>query len=462
MGSRVQARRPPGRAFVVYARLLGPLLGGYLLFDRAFAYVHVPGTPGYIGEMVLAVGAVGALTATGYLRDPVRDEPILSLLAVFMLWGLIRTVPELGTYGFDAVRDAALWYYCLFAFFAAAALARSPDLLERLVHQAARLTPWLLVWLPVGLLLTPLEQDAPSVPFTTVSVLSHKANNAAIAALVVLGVMWLFPGVRSARSRAVWSTLALVVIALAATQSRGGLLGVAAGATVGLVFVRERLRLIVRAVAVSTLGLGLAVVLPITIPSAGEHGRAFSASQLVANVQSLGGGGQPHQDLEGTVAGRQQLWSRILHKQVTDGHLADGSGFGPNLAAQVHVYNQGDETLRNPHNSHLDILARMGVVGLSLWIALWAAWYWRMFAGCRRLAREGLNVRGRMAVWCSSTATAILVSSFFDPQLEGPQVAALLWTAFGVGVAVTSTRGRLGDARSAPAHPWKSQATASG
>jgi hypothetical protein len=36
--------------------------------------------------------------------------------------------------------------------------------------------------------------------------------------------------------------------------------------------------------------------------------------------------------------------------------------------------------------------------------------------------------------------TAILVSTVFDPQLEGPQVAALLWTAFGVGVAVTTVR----------------------
>ena len=42
---------------------------------------------------------------------------------------------------------------------------------------------------------------------------------------------------------------------------------------------------------------------------------------------------------------------------------------------------------------------------------------------------------------CVIATTAILVSSFFDPQLEGAQVAALLWTAFGVGVAVTSFRG---------------------
>jgi hypothetical protein len=42
-------------------------------------------------------------------------------------------------------------------------------------------------------------------------------------------------------------------------------------------------------------------------------------------------------------------------------------------------------------------------------------------------------------------ATAILVSCFFSPQLEGAQVAAVLWTAFGIGVAVTSFRGWFGD-----------------
>ena len=39
-----------------------------------------------------------------------------------------------------------------------------------------------------------------------------------------------------------------------------------------------------------------------------------------------------------------------------------------------------------------------------------------------------------------TVVTAILVSSFFDPQLEGPQIAILLWTVFGVGVTVASSR----------------------
>ncbi|MDQ4104859.1 MAG: hypothetical protein M3186_14525, partial [Actinomycetota bacterium] len=256
-----RARGVPGRLLVLYGRLLGPLLAGYLLFDKAFAYLHLPGMPLYVGETVLAVGALGALVASGYLRVPVRDEPILALLAVFMLWGLLRFLPELSAYGIDAVRDSALWYYGLFAFFVSAALAKSPNLLERLVVQLGRLTPWLLLWLPLGLVLAPVVTDPPYVPFTTISVLAHKPGNAAIAALVVLGYMWLFPDGRSARNRSAWSIVALVVIAIAATQNRGGMLGATAGAMVGLAFFRDRLRLLVQAVLIIALGLGIATLL---------------------------------------------------------------------------------------------------------------------------------------------------------------------------------------------------------
>jgi len=82
----------------------------------------------------------------------------------------------------------------------------------------------------------------------------------------------------------------------------------------------------------------------------------------------------------------------------------------------------------------------MGLVGFSLWIALWLGWYRRLIAGCRRLARQGLYARRQLAVLSLAITTAILVSTFFDPQLEGPQMAVLLWTTFGVGVAVTSFR----------------------
>jgi len=457
VSSPIRSRRPRGdaivdptgrswvwsdRALVVYAKLLGPLLLGYLLFDKAFAYIHIPGTPVYVGEMVLVVGAIGALAATGYLRLPVAAEPILALLAAFFLWGLIRVLPGYHTYGIFAVRDFALVYYCLFAFLTVAALARSPDMLDRWIRQLERLVPLLLIWLPISVLLAPLVRKAPHVPGTAISVLTHKAGNIAIAAFLVLGYMWLFREKRSARSRAFWSIIALATILLAGTQNRGGMVGVVAGSGVGLLFIRDRLSLIIRAVMVLVLGLSLAALLSLKVPAAGGQGRTFSASQVITNVASIVGVGSGGA-LQGTVQGRDQLWSLLYHEQVNEGRLIEGFGFGMNLAYLVgdSQVTNGPDPLRSPHNSHLDVLSRTGLVGLSLWIALWLGWYRRLVVGCRRLAQRGLHVRRRVAVLCLMVTTAILVSSYFDPQLEGAQVAALLWTAFAVGVAVTSFRG---------------------
>ena len=435
--------RVPGRLLRVYGVLLGPLLAGYLLFDKAFAYIRLPGTPLYIGEMFLVLGTLAILGATGYLRLPLSEEPVLAVLAVFFAWGLIRFLPGYRAYGVVAVRDFALVYYCLFAFLAVAAMARSPDLMDRWIARLARFVPFLLPWLVAALILQSAVKHAPNVPGSTVSVLTHGPGNCAIAALIALGSLWLFPGTHTARGRALWSILALVVLALSATQNRGGLVGAAAGIAVGLAFFRPaaRLRLIARAVVVTVAGLALAATLSLQLSTGGGQGRAFSASQLITSVTSIGNS-QESTSLGGTVAGRETLWTLIYRKQVADGRLLDGYGFGLNLAYAVgdtEVTN-GPDPLRSPHNSHFDVLARTGLLGLSLWVAIWLGWYWRLIMGCRRLARRGQHTRRQVAVLCLAVNTAILVSAFFAPPLEGAQVAVVLWTAFGVGVTVTSTR----------------------
>ena len=429
--------RPRDRLLVAYGWAIGPLLAGYLFLDKAFAYIHLPGTPVFIGETALALGIGGLVASTGYLRAPLRDEALLGVLLLFLLWGTIRTVPGLSAYGIDALRDAALWYYGLFAIVIVAALARSPEILDRLWAGLSRISPWLLLWLPLAVVLVPLSARAPNVPFSDVSILSHKSGNAGTAALLVIAGLWLTPRGRVS-GRAGWTMLGLLVLALVATQNRGGLLGALAGASVWLSFHHDRLRLVAKAGAVAAVALTLFSLLAVDVPVPGLQGRSFSTSQLMNNVLSLAGSANAPGNLDGTVDGRQQLWGRVIERQIDEGEMLDGAGFGPNLASEVGVYDEGTTKLRNPHNSHLNILARMGVLGFGLWGALWLGWYWRLIGGARRLGRQGLRTRRQTAALCLTVATTVLVSTFFDPQLEGAQVAALLWTVFGVGVAVTS------------------------
>src|SRR6185437_9261109 len=204
------------------------------------------------------------------LRTAIADAPVLAMLAAFFCWGFLRFLPGLRAYGILAVRDLALVYYCLFAFFTAAALARSPGLLSRWMAGFDRLLPWLLAWLPVATILGSVKgASKPDVPFSAIPVLTHAPGDAAVAALLALGWLWLFPGTRSARCRAAWSAVAMLVIALSATQNRGGLLSVATGSLVRPAFLPGRPGLVLPSIAANALVLSLAVLLPLQIPVAG-------------------------------------------------------------------------------------------------------------------------------------------------------------------------------------------------
>lgn len=82
---------------------------GYAFMGRGFAHLGVP--PVYIGELVLFLGIFAVVTTR-----PVRPLNATQwLIVLFMMWGATRTVPYIETYGFDALRDAAVWAYAAVA-----------------------------------------------------------------------------------------------------------------------------------------------------------------------------------------------------------------------------------------------------------------------------------------------------------------------------------------------------------
>ena len=117
---------------------LAVLLVGYAFFGRAFAYLGV--RPIFIGEVVLALGVWAFIRALPQARLSIASAFII----LYMAWGALRTIPYLGTYGIDALRDGVMWEY------AAVALIIGTFATSReawaIVSLYGRLVPVFLVW----------------------------------------------------------------------------------------------------------------------------------------------------------------------------------------------------------------------------------------------------------------------------------------------------------------------------
>jgi hypothetical protein len=430
------AHIPRGRRVVnLFVRLLPIILAGYALFDRTFAWLHVPGIPLFQGEMMVTLALIVIAGATHTVLPGLKNRIPSTLLVVFMLWGLLRTVPYLGTFHIDAVRDAALWYYAIFGIVVAGLVVSIPHLPKLWAGSYCRLLPWVLLWSIPAIQLDarpggPYLPDAP-----VVSWFAHKSGNIAVGGAMALAFLWLVPidGLER-RKRVLLSVLACLLIAMTATQSRSGLIAAGATVVVTLLMSSSRRQMIAAMVAPLVLIVGLAWAIDLKIPA---QPRPISVTQLAMNIGSLTGGG--NSQLSDTAQWRDQLWTSLLKETRQENKLTSGWGFGENLAEKMGF--QGDRRdgpLRSPHNSHLDVLARMGVIGLTIWIALWIAWFTTMICARRRASSHELRLTRGLMGFAIAAVVAILVNAYFDPTLESPQVAMWLWSLFGLGLGLVA------------------------
>ena len=205
------------------------LLCGYVFFDRAFAWIHVPGTPLFLGELVIVIGVVvllGMHTQSGIVRTSWCDEGDASL------HGMGRDPARIGalpTWGEDAIRDAAVWYYGIIAVFVIVLLISDPRRISSWLRLFGRIIPWMLVWFPIAIVLDAAFIDRfPMIPDSNIPIVSHRTGN--IAVMAAAGT-WLSlarrPRQRSLQpssAAGVLTMLATVVILFAAMRNRGGFL----------------------------------------------------------------------------------------------------------------------------------------------------------------------------------------------------------------------------------------------
>jgi hypothetical protein len=451
LGLIAVARHLPGLAL----GFLGVCLLGYALL-RSVAYLGAP--PLFVGEAALALGLLALLL--GGVGRPLRAlaaSPVFAALLAFMLIGAAATLPSLGVYGLDALRDAALWGYGLFALIVSALLLRSGEVSgdgmsgEGVLGAARaylRFVPLFLLWMPLALIVSELYGSRlPLMPGTDQALFYFKGGDVAvhlagIAALLLLGLpralaeaQARLPGrltLSLIRHEWLWWALWFAAAAIPVFRVRAGMLAIGAAVLVVLLFrpgTRWWKPLVLVVVMLTSL---LTFNVRITV---GEARNTISAQALLTNVQSITNPSTGDGYRDGSRRWRLLWWGDIVKYTVRGPYFWTGKGYGINLA-DADGYQLGSGDLRSPHNGHLTILARSGVPGLAAWVLLQGLFVVGLVRAYRRAAAAGQEVWARLNLWVLAYWAAFMVNAAFDVYLEGPQGGIWFWSLFGFGLAL--------------------------
>jgi O-antigen ligase/polysaccharide polymerase Wzy-like membrane protein len=187
----------------------------------------------------------------------------------------------------------------------------------------------------------------------------------------------------------------------------------------------------------ATMGLDEVVVRSgdfITEPVLPER-RPATIQQMIENFLSIFGSSSDG-GLEGSKQFRLAWWGKIVSYTVFGDYFWTGKGFGVNLADDDGFQSTTDRSLRAPHNTHMTVLARMGVPGLLLWLLVQGAFGIGLLRAtlASRRARDALVAA--VGAWILVYWVAMMVDTSFDPYLEGPQGGIWFWVIFGLGLVV--------------------------
>jgi len=424
--------------------IIGVLLLGFVFGGRGFA--HIGYSPIFISEVVLA------LCLMLYMMRPsvgvfLRSRIVLALL-IFDVWGVVRTLPYVGEYGADALRDAVIYGYSLFALIIGALMARQ-EIIVTFLRLFDRVSTVAVILLPLFLILSELENSylEQTVPLFTIKTGDTSVLLAGVMAFRLLGLPRLVTGRRPPLTQELLFWIcAFGSMIWSISANRGGMLAIISAVLIISLLRYGRRHVILFCVMTLTLLLFLAA-----FDARIERGpRELSASQIVANVASIAaddvileqGQRVNYSDMQSTIRWRLQWWGKIIDYVVFGDYFWTGRGFGVNLADTDGFQTSVLAPLRSPHNAHMTILARAGVPGLVIWLVLQGAFVVALVRLTRKMRRHKATGWDRLYVWILAFWAASVVNGSFDVYLEGPQGGIWFWSIFGFGIAAADV-GRL-------------------
>jgi hypothetical protein len=222
-----------------------------------------------------------------------------------------------------------------------------------------------------------------------------------------------------------WINACLIIFLFLVISSynRAGMLSYLTGLVVFLLYYRKRFSVkVIQQYTIVLVALLVIVLGVFAITKVDENfqGRTVGVAQLKQNVTSIF-----DNDVEGGLADnklwRLAWWYTILSDATEPKNALVGKGIGENLALISEVRVE-DESLRSPHNFHLNVLARFGFLFFGLWIL----WLWDHIKQLKNRQLSELNVL--ILVFF----VAFMVNASFDVYLEGPMGAMPFWSWLGI------------------------------
>jgi hypothetical protein len=394
----------------------------YAVFGRGFAYAGWP--PVYVGEMLLLTAVVALFAARRTCR--ILRTPLGAVMICFLLWQAACTAPFLDIYGIDALRDGALWGYSVFALTSAALVLRLPRLIETLADRYRRFAGIFLVAGPAALIVSLYLHDWLFVwPGTLVPIVLLRRDDYAVQLAGVFAFSLQGLGANN------WWTYAALVESILAMSSRGGTVALFSASVFAFVLRPRPGRLVgLLSVGLTVAALMAAFDLHFYPPGAN---REVSLEILTDSVRSLVGDSE-HSDLKSTKDWRLAWWAKIWNYTVDGPYFWSGKGYGINLAdSDGFQVGTREEPLRSPHNSHLTFLARAGVPGFALWLALQLTWAVELTGSYLRARSLGQPFWIGVFAWLLAFWLAFIIEAAFDVSLESPMSGIPFWTVFGIG-----------------------------
>ena len=395
-----------------YIRLYFIVMMLYVFLNKGVAY-------SFLVELMWATGIVLLLLNRKTLEIP--NTRSVKYLFFFLVVSFIYILKGIVSYSlFDVIRDSFIFQYGWFVFILFLFQNEQKFIWDRLFK--------IYTWFPiVGFCVFIAQFFVPAISefklFGTIPLVLYKYGDMGVH-LLISSIMLLMYSDRIT-SKKLWILIIFIALdfLIIAAYSRAGAVTYIIGLLCFIYFnkdvvLKTRTRLVLK-----WLPLVLLIVIPFYISlqvSENFQGRTIGLEQIKDNFGSILGAGV-NVNSENNVTWRLIWWAKIIDYSFSPSGIFIGKGLGMSLADSDGILSLDDE-LRSPHNFHLNIMARFGVILFFVWM------YW-IYLMMNPVFKKQL---GTLSLAISCIIMAFLLNASFDVFLEGPMGAFPFWTWVGL------------------------------